>query len=290
MGISALLLKKMYSVETFFFLHTDWMAFAKEVLQMEPAGLNRLQRMLRIYYKRFGNVFVLNTDHQQWLTGKSMGFDPARVFLTAHWAAGIFSEGVQRGTESALISRVIPAAGFDRRKPVVLYSGRISKEKGVLELPGIMRMVRSILPEVQMVVAGTGPAEEELKMAMPEAFYSGWVEQEYLQALYIAADILLLPSRFDTFSCVVIEALSCGLPVIAYNTKGPRDIVEDSVNGFLVNTEEEMAGSVVRYFLNPDNQPLMKQAAFTRAESYQADKIMDRLLQDVGMITDSCAL
>lgn len=66
------------------------MIFAKEVLSMVQADLQRLQQGLRKNYRRFGNVFVLSTDHQQWLTGKAMGFDPSRVFLTAHWATGFF--------------------------------------------------------------------------------------------------------------------------------------------------------------------------------------------------------
>jgi len=281
MGLAALWLKNVFSVETYFYLHTDWLIFAKEVLSMEQTGLNRLQRLLRVYYKRFGNVFVLNTDHQQWLTSKAMGFDPSRVFITAHWADRTFSD-VSHESGS-----IFP---FDRLKPVVLYTGRISKEKGVLELPGIISMIRTVFPEVQLVVAGTGPAEEELKKALPEAFYLGWVGQEYLQALYMASDILVLPSRFDTFSCVVLEALSCGLPVVAYNTKGPKDILEDSVNGYLVETDEEMAGKVVRFFLDPDTQIDMKQAAFLRAEAYQSEKIMNRLLQDTGMMTESCTV
>jgi glycosyltransferase involved in cell wall biosynthesis len=291
MGLAALWLKKVFSVEAFFFLHTDWLMFAREVLSMEQPGLNRLQRLMRIYYKKFGNVFVLNNEQQQWLTSKTMGFDAKNVFLTAHWADRIFSEtliGVRGvGPAAGLTAGLKPGAGIDWQKPVVTYTGRISKEKGVLELPGIARMIRSVIPEVQMVIAGTGPAEEELKKAMPDASYLGWVDRDHLPALYTASDVLLLPSRFDTFSCVVLEALSCGLPVVAYNSKGPRDIIEDSVNGYLVETGEEMAGMVVRFFLDPDKQQEMKQAASRRADEYQAEKIMDRLLQDAGFLTET---
>jgi glycosyltransferase involved in cell wall biosynthesis len=147
-------------------------------------------------------------------------------------------------------------------------------------------MVRTIIPEIQLVVAGTGPAEEELKEVLPDACYLGWVNQESLPALFKACDILLLPSRFDTFSCVVLEALSCGLPVVAYNTKGPKDIVQEDVSGFLVETGEEMAGRVVGFFLDPAKQAEMKQAAILRAEAYQADRIMDRLLEDTGMMIE----
>ena len=279
MGLAALWLKNAFSVEAYFYLHTDWLSFAKEVLSIEKPGLRRIERLMRIYYKRFGNVFVLNSDQQQWLTGKTMGFDPAKVFLTAHWVDGIFSD------TTPPLQKNLP---FNGNKPVVLYTGRISKEKGVMELPGIIQKVRSVFLEIQVVVAGTGPAEDELKKAMPDAFYLGWVSQETLPALFRAADLLLLPSRFDTFSCVVLEALSCGLPVVAYNTKGPKDILEDAISGYLVETDEEMAGKVVGFFLDPFAQKKMKQAAILRAEAYKAGQIMDRLLLDAGLFMETC--
>jgi glycosyltransferase involved in cell wall biosynthesis len=129
--------------------------------------------------------------------------------------------------------------------------------------------------------------EKSLRGELPDAFYLGWVEQKSLPALYLACDLLLLPSRFDTFSCVVIEAMCCGLPVVAYNAKGPKDILEDSVNGFLVETREEMAGAVIRYYLDPEKRIEMKQEAFRRADSYRADTILNRLLRDTGIIRET---
>ena len=51
-----------------------------------------------------------------------------------------------------------------------------------------------------------------------------------------------------------------------------------------------MAGKAIGYFLDPESWVKMKQAALQRAEAYQADKIMDRLLQDVGLMTEACTV
>jgi glycosyltransferase involved in cell wall biosynthesis len=279
MGMAARWLKTMFDVRISFYLHTDWLTFAKDVLKMEQAGLNRLQKVLRAYYKGFDNIFVLNTDQERWLGSSAMRIDPSRVFLTAHWADEVFARKEDQAGN---------ANNVRRNWPTVLYAGRLSKEKGVLELPAIMSMIRSVLPEVQLVVAGTGPAEAQLKQAMPEAVFTGWVEHESLPDIYRAADILLLPSRFDTFSCVVLEALACGLPVVAYNSKGPKDILEDRVNGFLVETSEEMAGRVIEFFLDQEGHVAMKQAALARSEDYKAARIMDRLLKDIGLVQQNC--
>lgn len=274
MGLAALYLKKLYAVKTYFFLHTDWMMFAKETMSMEEAGLKRLQRLMRIYYNRFDHIFVLNSDQQKWLTGESMRFDPERILMTAHWADKIFSSG--NDVKSEDVSSV-------EQRPVILFAGRVSQEKGVFELPGIFRNVRERIPDLRMIIAGTGPSENALKIAFPEAEFMGWIDHDKLPAVYSSADLLILPSRFDTFSCVVLEALSCGLPVIAYNTKGPKDIIQDSVNGFLVETPEEMSGRIVEYFSNRNLHTSFKDSAIERADYYTAGKIMDQLLHDIDI-------
>ena len=276
MGFAALYLKKLYSVKTYFYLHTDWIMFAKQVMGMEDAGQRRLQRVMRTWYNQFDHIFVLNTDQQKWLTGNSMRFDPARIFMTAHWAEDIFTNR-DTHTSAMLLTH--------QTGTVVLFAGRISREKGVFELPDIFRKARDRIPGIKMIIAGTGPSENELKQAFPEAEYTGWVDHEKLPEIYRSAGLLILPSRFDTFSCVVLEAMSCGLPVLAYNTKGPKDIIEDSVSGFLVDTAAEMSERIIDFFSDLKLQTSFKTAALERADNYTADNILQQLLQDIGIQT-----
>ncbi|MCX6284696.1 MAG: glycosyltransferase, partial [Bacteroidetes bacterium] len=147
MGFAAMYLKKIYSVKTFFYLHTDWIMFAKQVMGMEDAGLKRLQRVMRTYYNQFDTIFVLNSDQQKWLSGNLMKFHPSRVLLTAHWAEEIF---INHNVDLTAIP--------DPRNnsPVVLFTGRISREKGVFEIPEIFRNVRKSIPGLRMLFAGTG--------------------------------------------------------------------------------------------------------------------------------------
>jgi len=276
MGFAALYLKKLYSVKTFFYLHTDWIMFAQQVMGFEDAGLIRLQRIMRVYYRQFDHIFVLNSDQQKWLTGSSMRFDPTRVLLTAHWAEDIFTDRRNSPCESLVIVE---------KEPIILFAGRISREKGIFELPLIFREAREKIPGLKMLIAGTGPDENELKAGFPEAEFAGWVDHGRLPGIYASADLLILPSRFDTFSCVVLEALSCGLPVIAYNTKGPKDIIQDSQNGFLVDTNEEMRDRIIEFLSNPAIHNSFRKAARDRADDYTAENILQKLLNDIGIIT-----
>jgi glycosyltransferase involved in cell wall biosynthesis len=274
MGLAALYLKHAYSVSSYFYLHTDWIMFAKKVMNLDRGNVNRFRRLLRAFYNSFDGLFVLNSDQEKWLTGREMGFAPETIHSTAHWAEGNFTriENPNPG---------IP--GIRPGDPVVLFAGRVSHEKGVMELPEIFRTLKETLPELKLVIAGTGPAEDELRKEIPEALFLGWINHDELPGIYSCADLLILPSRFDTFSCVVLEALSCGLPVIAYKTKGPKDIIIDGVNGYLVNSNPEFVQKMNEFFADKALQTTFRSGALQRAKQYDKEIILSRLLQQVGL-------
>ena len=120
----------------------------------------------------------------------------------------------------------------DRRRdlgmpgPVFLYVGRLAVEKSVedflrLELPG------------SKVVVGDGPARQQLAAAYPEVHFLGTRTGLDLAAIYASADVFVFPSRTDTFGMVLLEALASGLPIAAYPTPGPLDVVGTSGTGML---------------------------------------------------------
>ncbi len=272
MGLAALYLKHAFTVETNFFIHTDWIMFGRKVLNLERSNLDRFRRMLRAYYRAYDQVFVLNTDQEKWLTGRNMEIAPEKVHLTAHWVDNFFVPSVSKKEE---------LFGLKNNEPVLLFAGRISNEKGVFELVDVYRSIKDKFKDIKVVIAGTGPAEAELKEALPDAVFMGWVNHEQLPEIYSSADLLLLPSKFDTFSCVVLEALSCGLPVVSYKTKGPKDIILDNETGFLVNNLKEMIDRVTFFFSDENHRAEFKEKALLRAKDYTSDRILHKLMNDV---------
>ena len=273
MGLAALWLKYAYSVPAYFYVHTDWMMFAEQTLKLTDENLNNFRRLLRTFYKGFDGLFVLNNDHRKWLTGKDMGFNPSQVFLTAHWVEEIFKP-YKTNKEQIF--------GVDEKTPIILFAGRLSEEKGVMDIPKVMNMVKQKHPNAKIAFAGIGPKEKELKQILPDAIFLGWVNHDDLPKVYSAADILVLPSRFDTFGCVVLEALSCGLPVIAYNTKGPKDIINNGLNGYLVKNDTEMAAKIIELFNNPLLLNLFKNQSILRANEFSPDKIIKQFVNDIN--------
>ena len=274
MGLLGLYLKHAYTVEASFFLHTDWLMFARKVFGIDGSNLSRVRRILRAFYKAFDNVLVLNSDQKKWLSGAKMNLDPAHVHQTAHWVNGRFKP---RPSDKQAVF------GFDDSCRVMLYVGRVSNEKGVLELTGIYQETKKKFANVKLVVVGKGPAAEQLKRENPDAVFIDWVERDSLPEIYSSADLLVLPSRFDTFAMVALEALSCGLPVVAYNTKGPKDIIRHGQCGFLAETQTEMREAIINYLAKGDTAEF-RRSAVERAKAYNADSIIDELMQSVGML------
>jgi glycosyltransferase involved in cell wall biosynthesis len=132
---------------------------------------------------------------------------------------------VARGVDTDLF-RPRPDATLPHPRPIWLYVGRVAPEKSVedfLDLPF----------DGTRVVVGDGPDRARLERAYPDAVFLGTLHGEDLARAYAAADVLVFPSRTDTFGLVVVEALASGTPVAAYPVTGPLDIIGDSGAGVL---------------------------------------------------------
>lgn len=119
--------------------------------------------------------------------------------------------------------------------PVFMYLGRLAPEKSPEEF------LKLDLPGTKVVV-GDGPSRHHLERRYGDrAMFVGYKRgQELIDALS-AADVLVFPSRTETFGLVVLEALACGVPVVAHNVMGPRDIITTGVDGYLTDDLKEGA-------------------------------------------------
>ncbi|WP_220386912.1 glycosyltransferase [Cycloclasticus pugetii] len=277
MALVALVLKHMFNVPAFFFMHTDWVEFIKNTTDLTQHELDRVRRALRFFYKQFEGVFVLNTEHQSWLTGHHMQLEESRVHLTAHHVGKFDDMQVMPLRKGELFNDA------NSETPVLLFASRLSKEKGIFDLPFIYQELKKRMPDIRFVIAGSGPDEDELKAQMPEANFLGWVDKQTMAAAYAGLDLKVFPSRFDTFGNVVLEAFTQGMPVIAYNTKGPKDIIEDGINGFLVEDKQQMVEQIEQFFSSNVNKAAMRENALNRCQQYQAEPIMAEFMTNLGL-------
>ena len=115
---------------------------------------------------------------------------------------------------------------LDLEGPISLYLGRVAVEKNIQDF-------LDLDIEGSKVVIGDGPAMASLKEKYPNAHFLGYRKNGDLANLLAAADVMVFPSRTDTFGLVMLEAMACGVPVATYPVEGPLDVIKNGINGWM---------------------------------------------------------
>ncbi|KHO22888.1 glycosyltransferase family 4 protein [Mycolicibacterium setense] len=118
-------------------------------------------------------------------------------------------------------------------KPIVGFVGRLAPEKHVERLGALAGR-----DDVQLVVVGDGVDRDKLENILPTAVFTGELHGEALAAAYASMDVFVHPGEHETFCQAVQEAMASGLPVIAPDAGGPRDLVAPYRSGLLLPVDE----------------------------------------------------
>lgn len=150
----------------------------------------------------------------------------------------------------------------------IITVGRVSKDKNLDDFCKI-KGYRKIL-------VGDGPYLKTLKSKYKDVKYTGYVAHKDLKDIYTKADIFVFPSKLDTFGLVILEAMACGLPVVAYNVPSPSDIVLDGYTGHLGDNLEH---NIERVFCRLDDfSENARKYAETQSWSSIADQFVSHLI------------
>ena len=148
-----------------------------------------------------------------------------RIPRVHHWGRGVDVTGyVPSARDDALRARWSPDG-----KPIVGFVGRLAPEKHVERLAGL-----AARGDVQVVVVGDGVDKPKLETLMPSAVFTGALYGPALAAAYASMDVFVHPGEHETFCQAVQEAMASGLPVIAPDAGGPRDLVAPMHTGLLL--------------------------------------------------------
>jgi glycosyltransferase involved in cell wall biosynthesis len=154
------------------------------------------------------------------------GSDPSRIRVAY---VGVDVERFR--PDKAVRGRVRAELGLDDRTPTVLFVGRVDEDKQPDVLVEALRLLAANAVDFYSVVAGSGPAFDLLRSLIRSRGLSsrtrllGSVEPDSVADLMCAADVLVLPSRWEGIAVTLYEAMACGIPVVATDVGGHRELV-----------------------------------------------------------------
>ena len=167
------------------------------------------------------------------------------------------------------------SAGIADDEMAVLFLGRIVMEKGLDVFADAIHAFAERGTRHRVLVIGEGPARPWFEEQLPGAIFTGELTGDVLATAVASADLLLNPSITEAFGNVTLEAMACGLPVIAAEASGTTNIVRHNITGTLVDGSEpaEFADALEAYALDPDLRRKHGEAALAIAKTMDWDSI-----------------
>ncbi len=234
--------------------HTDLAAYATTL-----SGSARLGSLMREYmrwpYGRCVKILAPSAHTRRLLIDAKA--NPAKVDL---WL---------RGVDTALFSPAKRSQALrdswhvSKRRPSLLYVGRVSREKQLLRLPAVQDRLHALGVEHRFVFAGGGPLLPELQARMPDAVFTGPLSRDAVAQVFASADLFVFPSRTDTAGNVVLEAQASGLPVVITGAGGPRENMVAGRTGTVCHLDDpgEWASAIAGVLRDEARQTEMRVAA-----------------------------
>lgn len=247
--------------------HTDFVAYFKYY------GFQRVEdwgwAFLRWFYNQFDKTLAPSQTTATIL--KEQGFENVTL-----WERGIDIERFSSSLRSDTLREHLAPEG----KPLLLFVGRLVKEKDLDDLVQIDKILRNRGLTFKFVIVGDGPMREELEMQLPDAHFTGYLHGTELSTMYASSDIFVFPSTTETFGNVILEAFASGLPVVTVDKGGVSDLVLDGRNGYICpsNQPVKLADKIQHILKNKDLKAELGKQALVHARSYSWDAINSNLL------------
>jgi len=172
---------------------------------------------------------------------------------------------------------------------VLVSTGRLAPEKNWETLLRSAAIVHRGHPELRVVLIGDGPEKEKLQSLAAElgiadrVTFTGQLPFSEVAVYLKAADLFGFASVTETQGLVTMEAMAAGLPVVAVDASGTRDIIDDGQQGFLVsNDAESLAAAITRLLESPQNIRNFGNHALEKAKTFDVNHLAKKLVKVYG--------
>jgi glycosyltransferase involved in cell wall biosynthesis len=190
---------------------------------------------------------------------------------------GIWSRGVDRTNFHP--GRRDPAwrqsLGLEDDLPVIGFLGRLVMEKGLDVFADTIDELTRRGVAHRVLVVGDGPAHDWFAGRIPDAVFAGFQSGQDLGRAAASMDVLFNPSTTETFGNVTLEAMACGVPVVAARATGSDSLVAEQISGRLVmpGAIEDFADALQTYAADPALRAQHGAAGEERSRAYAWDSI-----------------
>ena len=259
-GLCALAAAKLLGLPSAGIYHTDFPQYVRILTDdsfMETLAWN----YMHWFYSQMDIVYVNSEDYRKCWIDRGISKEKIRI--------------LPRGLDTILFhpSKRDPgfwkARGLRDGELVMLFVGRVSKEKNLdVLIAATKRLARQQIP-ARPVFVGDGPYMAEMKKQLSDAIFTGYLSGEDLAKAYASADFFVFPSTTDTFGNVILEAQASGIPAIVSDIGGPRDLVAHGKDGLITKGHDpiELAAAIKKLASDPLMRATMGQEARARVES-----------------------
>jgi glycosyltransferase involved in cell wall biosynthesis len=184
---------------------------------------------------------------------------------------------LRRGVETELLCPKKRNRADDDKDVIIGFVGRLRPEKNVRFLGRLdQALQKGGLKNYRFLIVGDGDERRWLTENLTDAEFTGEIRGEAVAKAFANMDLFVFPSLTDAFANVVLEAMSAGVPAIAFPVGGPKFLIEDKVSGFIAVSENDMTKKVAEIVRYPEQLGPMRAAARRFAEENSWDAIFNK--------------
>ncbi len=185
-------------------------------------------------------------------------------------------------------SRIEPIREFADGRPNILFVGRLEPRKGFQHLLGALPLVRQSVPDARLLVVGAFSEQEQAPFVeyarqhgIDDVHFVGQVGPDELPRFYRTATVFCAPSTgYESFGIVLLEAMAAGVPIVASDIAGYRQVLHDRVEGRLVAPADEpaIADALIGVLQDPSLRKRMAARGLKTAVQYDWHSVAGRVL------------
>jgi glycosyltransferase involved in cell wall biosynthesis len=263
--------------------HTMWEDYAMNYIPfLNAAASKTIARRLIRFYLNWAKIILAPTDRIARFIAELHVKAPVYLLPT-----GIPEELFKVDSETLELARRNLFSRFPRLegKRILMYAGRIVKEKNLDFLLEVLQKVRAAVPETVLLCVGSGPYTEGFAQKAAEChledsvFITGYLPRKELVYCYRFADVFVFSSKTETQGLVTAEAMLAGLPVVAIGVLGTVDVMRGDNGGFMVKDDlEEFSAAVLRLLTDEALRKEKQKEALAWGSHWTIASLTDTLL------------